>query len=569
LRLAPPYMTVLLIALALVVPDTSGTGPRHLAGDWWVRAGDDPAWTVAALDEGWLPVEVPDAWESVLPGYDGTGWYRTTVELSPALARGPVGLRFGLVGDAFEVYWNGLLVGGNGRLPPAFTEGVEPHLVLVPPEALERRPDGPHLLAVRVHNAYAFGGLLGHVQVGRYDRLAQLRTRGEIVLAGLIAFFTAIGVYHLAFFMRRRWARENLHFALLCLLAAAYMATQSVAFLSQTVHLISPFRLELLVVLLAVPVYPALLRRTFGLLATRLQRASGAAALAAVPPLLLLPLPTLSHLYRPLLLLVAIGLLWITALAWRRTDERGADVGAAFLGLAVLGVAFTWDVLAEFELVPAAVIVPGIGGLFWVGFMALIMGVGFATSGTFAQAEVRALTDPLTTLSRRHVFDEALKLEVARVRRSGGNVAVVMIDLDHFKTLNDAHGHRAGDLVLERVGRMLRHNARNIDLAARLGGEEFGVLLYDTDLQGAIAFARRFRRHLQELEVEHHGVTLRTSASMGIALGRGELDPVELFEAADRFLYAAKAAGRNQMMAGWLGERPRAVEEVPDPVQVS
>jgi diguanylate cyclase (GGDEF)-like protein len=555
-------MIPLLLAFLLVVPDTTGTGPRALSGDWWLRAGDDAGWAVSAIAPGeWESVRVPGAWESVLPGYDGTGWYRTEVELSPALARGPVGLRFSLVGDVFEVYWNGLPVGANGRFPPGYVEGVEPHLVMVPAEALELRPQGPHDLAVRVHNAYAYGGLIGEVKIGRYDRLAAIRTKGEVALGALIAFFAAIGVYHLAFFMRRRWARENLHFAALCLLAAVTMATQSVAFLTGTVHLISPFRLELLALLLAVPFYLALLHRLFALAPSRGQRLAVAASLVAVPALILLPLPVLSQLYRPLQLVLAAGLLWVTVQAVRRADRHSQDFRTLVPGLALLCVAFSWDALAEIQLVPPAEVLPGIGGLTWVGFLALVITVGLATSGTFAQAEVRALTDPLTTLSRKHVFDEALRREVARVRRSGGNVAVVMIDLDHFKALNDEHGHRAGDVVLERVGRMLRHNARNIDLAARLGGEEFGVLLYDTDLNGAIAFASRFRRHLEALEVEHNATVLRTSASMGIALGNGEVEAEELLDTADRYLYAAKAAGRDHMMAGWVGGPPRSVEQ--------
>jgi diguanylate cyclase (GGDEF)-like protein len=559
-------MIPFLFVLALVVPDTVGTSPRHLTGDWWVRAGDDPAWASVPLDPGaWKPVTVPGVWESVLPAYDGTGWYRKEVELSPALTRGPLGLRFGLVGDAFEVYWNGVLVGSNGRLPPHYVEGVEPHLVLVPVEAVQQRADGPHDLAIRVHNAYAFGGLMGDVQIGRYDRLAQIRTKGEVALGAIIAFFAAIGVYHLAFFMRRRWARENLHFATLCLLAAVYMATQSVAFLTSTVHLISPFRLEQLLLLLAIPVYLALIRRLFALRSSRAQRLVVGLALAAVPLLLLLPLPVLSTLYRPFQALLAAGLTWTTVQAYRRSDPHSQDFRTVMVALGVLCATFVWDVLSELQVTPVAVVLPGIGGLTWIGFLVVVIAVGLATSGTFAQAEVRALTDPLTTLSRRHVFDEALRREVARVRRNGGNVAVVMIDLDHFKALNDRYGHRAGDLVLERVGRLLRHTARNIDLTARLGGEEFGVLLYDTDLDGAIAFASRFRGLLAALEVETHPVTLRTSASLGIALGTAEVEAEELLDTADRFLYAAKAAGRNQMMAGWVGDVPYAVEETTAP----
>ncbi|MBW3656298.1 MAG: GGDEF domain-containing protein, partial [Gemmatimonadetes bacterium] len=103
---------------------------------------------------------------------------------------------------------------------------------------------------------------------------------------------------------------------------------------------------------------------------------------------------------------------------------------------------------------PVARILPGVPSLFWIGFLVFVVCVGIATAGKWALTEATALVDPLTELSRRHVLDEALRRECERVRRTGGSVALVMIDLDHFKQVNDRHGHGAGDVVLARVGRL-------------------------------------------------------------------------------------------------------------------
>ena len=183
-----------------------------------------------------------------------------------------------------------------------------------------------------------------------------------------------------------------------------------------------------------------------------------------------------------------------------------------------------------------------------------------ASVGVAAGSE---LVDPLTDLSRRHVLEDALRRETERLRRTGGEVALVMIDLDYFKSINDAYGHRIGDLVLARVGRLLRSCARNIDLPARFGGEEFAVLLADSSVEGAAAFAERFRGHLEEVRVPvPGGGTVGVTASVGVAAGSELVDPEELIQMADQALYQAKGEGRNRMIClqlGAPGEPPRVV----------
>jgi two-component system cell cycle response regulator len=170
---------------------------------------------------------------------------------------------------------------------------------------------------------------------------------------------------------------------------------------------------------------------------------------------------------------------------------------------------------------------------------------------------VTALTDPLTGLARRHVLEDALRREAERLRRTGGSVALVMIDLDHFKQVNDTWGHRVGDQVLARVGRLLRHTARNIDLAARMGGEELAVLLFDTSLEGASAFTERFCTHLREMEVAAGGGVVRVTASCGIAVAADLVAPEELVDAADRALYQAKNSGRDRRVEVLLSSPAR------------
>mgnify|MGYP003577423689 CR=1 FL=1 len=146
----------LALLLAAPVPPAAGRAappPLTLKGEWRFRRGDDPRWAAPELDDrGWATARVPGEWETLAPDHDGWGGYRGQVVLPPPLARGPLGLQLGTVGDAYEVYWNGVRVGKRGAFPPRFVEGIHPALFVVPAEALEARPGRPHEVAVGVYN---------------------------------------------------------------------------------------------------------------------------------------------------------------------------------------------------------------------------------------------------------------------------------------------------------------------------------------------------------------------------------------------------------------------------------
>ncbi len=164
---------------------------------------------------------------------------------------------------------------------------------------------------------------------------------------------------------------------------------------------------------------------------------------------------------------------------------------------------------------------------------------------TAALTEV-AISDPLTGLHNRRSFQARLAEETERARRSAGPFSLLMLDLDRFKALNDRYGHPAGDTALRAVAAVLKQELRTVDLPARLGGEEFGVLLPDTDERAALLAAERLRAAVAVCPIVHEDATLAVTASVGVACCPGHADTGEgLLRAADRALYQAKRAGRN------------------------
>lgn len=163
----------------------------------------------------------------------------------------------------------------------------------------------------------------------------------------------------------------------------------------------------------------------------------------------------------------------------------------------------------------------------------------------------QSVRDPLTGLFNRRYLDESLEVEFARSIRSEQPIAVIMMDIDHFKVFNDTFGHDAGDVVLKEVASVLARSTRKGDIAGRFGGEEFLLLMPGADAQRAITRAETMRSAIGSLDLRFGGQTLgKVTASFGVAVFPMDGDTREsLLHAADRALYAAKAAGRDRVMA--------------------
>jgi diguanylate cyclase (GGDEF)-like protein len=166
------------------------------------------------------------------------------------------------------------------------------------------------------------------------------------------------------------------------------------------------------------------------------------------------------------------------------------------------------------------------------------------------ELERLTVSDPLTGVANRRLFETRWAEEQARSRRSHAPLGLAIVDIDHFKLVNDQHGHPAGDEVLRVVATTLRACARGIDLVARIGGEEFACVLPDTDQAGAESFGERIRQAVSEIQFIDLGVTC--TISVGVASSStSDLD--DMVVGADRALYRAKAAGRNRVDA-WRGD---------------
>jgi diguanylate cyclase (GGDEF)-like protein len=161
----------------------------------------------------------------------------------------------------------------------------------------------------------------------------------------------------------------------------------------------------------------------------------------------------------------------------------------------------------------------------------------------------RSLTDPLTGLPNRREFNDRLEERMSAWKRRNEVFSLLMLDVDHFKALNDQHGHLAGDQVLATIARVLRGAVRREDIVARFGGEEFAILLPNTSLEQAMLVAEKVREAVANSVVTHNDKAILVTASGGLAAIDVNDTPQSLIQKADAALYAAKASGRNRTCA--------------------
>jgi diguanylate cyclase (GGDEF)-like protein len=161
-----------------------------------------------------------------------------------------------------------------------------------------------------------------------------------------------------------------------------------------------------------------------------------------------------------------------------------------------------------------------------------------------AELEARADVDPLLDIFNRRGFERELVRSLAYVRRYGASAALIFIDLDGFKGINDSYGHAAGDALLRAVAAALSKNVRASDVVARLGGDEFGVLLWNLDAAGAGATAAEVEGLIAAVRAEHGGAALSVGASAGAVTLDPDATAAAIIDAADKAMYARKRARR-------------------------
>ncbi|HET6495083.1 MAG TPA: GGDEF domain-containing protein [Thermoleophilia bacterium] len=267
-------------------------------------------------------------------------------------------------------------------------------------------------------------------------------------------------------------------------------------------------------------------------------------------------------------------------LTLRRVATLVGALGAVSVLASVAGIAYVWP-LFVLPLILASVFFFEIGGLvvtFWLAnFFVLSYSLGAPTTevalrqaalGTalfliaglllgrvqrknqeeHARLAASSLTDRLTGLYNYGSFLDHVHYEIAKVDRYGGELSVIMLDIDHFKAFNDKHGHETGNSLLGNVGTTLRAHMRDADIAARYGGEEFAVLIHGDEVRG-FELAQRLRRAVESISLEVRGSQLASvTISAGVATyPNGSADQGQLIERSDEALYESKRRGRNRV----------------------
>jgi len=234
----------------------------------------------------------------------------------------------------------------------------------------------------------------------------------------------------------------------------------------------------------------------------------------------------------------------------RRRSTAWAAFGAVLAAGAPLGLLLLRAVQSDLSLDLAWVSSqiqsdPGLYLYLTVATTCVMVVCGYSIGRYEDRLRLRSLTDPLTGLANRRHFVQALATEVARSRRYGAPLTVLLVDIDYFKRVNDRFGHAAGDSALATVANGLRSSCRQTDLPARYGGDEFALLLPETTAERGLHFAERLAAVLRTAPPYEAGAPSLT-LSIGVAEGaRGE-DAAQLLKRADQALYQAKETGRNR-----------------------
>ena len=164
------------------------------------------------------------------------------------------------------------------------------------------------------------------------------------------------------------------------------------------------------------------------------------------------------------------------------------------------------------------------------------------------KAQQEAKIDFLTKLYNKRALDEFLQIKEGEFKRYGRNFSIVIFDIDHFKKVNDTYGHEAGDVILRSFANILKNDSREVDIVGRYGGEEFMAILSETDLEGAVQYAKKVNEHVQRAKFLYKGKRILLTVSAGVAQRKDWTSLEETIEKADENLYKAKRSGRNKVV---------------------
>ncbi|MEH6611733.1 MAG: diguanylate cyclase [Halioglobus sp.] len=576
-----------LFAGSVSASSTPGTAPTvslstvqegfSLVGDWRFQPGDDVTWAAPEFDDqNWTSHAVPGRWPK--GGYPQTNqfaWYRLSlmVDISPEQADAEqLGLQIGKVMNAYELYAGGELLGRVGKFPPlAEIDYDRKKVFALPASAIGE--DGSLVLALRVWGGeqihvdhWRVGPFDGNFVLGSYAQLLTASISSQLPGVVICILFIGFGLYHLYLFSRNRQLNTFLWFGLMAInigiyglmlnqwkygLDWSFLAMKKVEFGS--IYLFPALGIQMVWTLLDARISP-LLR------AYQLSFVAIALVVVAVPGH---QIHIQSLGYWQLWILPALVLAPLLML--QKLRQGHSEAKTLIVGLLIFVAACVNDLLIDFVGAETSRLVP-------YGFVAIVLAMSislanrFTTSISELETEVAERTsalsaankslaeaakiDPLTGLYNRRGFIEEAETEIKRVFRNGRGFSVILSDVDNFKKFNDQYGHACGDHALMRVSDILRDRLRDVDRAARWGGEEFIILLPETDSEGATALAEKLRASIADNLFEFQSIRQRITMTFGVAEHRAGETLEACIARADKALYEGKESGRNKVTLG-------------------
>ncbi len=551
----------------------NSAGTTSLSGQWRFQQGDDLRWASPEFDDsGWRFRSVPGNWPTGgFPETDQYAWYRLTLHLDAELVDEgePLGVRLGKVHSAYELYANGQQVGQVGRLPPLAQ--IDYDLMKVfPLHGLNPGPDGRLVLALRVWGGapaevkeWGGGPFTGTFSVGPYSDLLRQKTLSELPGLLLATIIFAFGLYHLYLYQRNPRLSAYGWFGLLALGLAIYCLN-----LTQWKHQVGlsflavekiEFWIVYLLPALTIQAIWALLDRKIEIPLRLYQGVFVAFSLAvvAIPGwrVMFNTLGIFHLLTMPLLVYIP----WVVCASAHRGNKQARVL---VFGICFFAAASLNDILIDMAGTGSVRLAP-------LGFFAILVSMVASLANRFssmldslesevvartgeleranAQLSTMALQDPLTGALNRRGFAEQVEMEIRRVRRTGRAFTLILADVDNFKRFNDDYGHAAGDHVLSCVAGLLESQLREIDCVGRWGGEEFVLLLPETNEEGANALAEKLRGSIADNVFEFRGDLLQVTMTFGVAVREGEESLERCLARADKALYEGKRGGRNRV----------------------
>ncbi|MDX1475489.1 MAG: diguanylate cyclase [Reinekea sp.] len=514
--------------------------PSSFEGQWQVCRNLDPQ----TQHYDCSPILVPGPIEAAFPDFDGTAFYRTHFHLSRHLEHLALAVYIPQIRDADKLYINGHLIGETGKLPPSFEKATLYQRIYPIPSSILKF-DQSNELVIKVHNHARPGGMVMSAPViDTVTSIYQKTATQESLLMIFIGMILLISAVQIFYFMAQPEHRDNLIFAALCIFESVYLLTYSQAAADSDINLTSIFRINMLL-------FAILTVNFFLFVSSFFKQKINLLFKVILSSILLLGIVCVTVLpidwiYIVLLIIQLISVFILVPyyffIFYKANQLKLPYASLMSKVLTLYIVTVLVDFAIDQQFMPPFII--GIAGLLSPIFLITVfIAITFILIHKHWIYYRHATYDYLTNCLRRSSFEQRLAEEIHRIHRTGNSIVVAVLDIDHFKKINDEYNHLVGDIVLKAVVDRTRESLRDFDLLGRYGGDEFIVAAEVSDKTDATRLLKRIHQSITDKAVStQDGQLVQVSITMGafVAQASDMVTALQMIEEADQILVKGK-----------------------------